>query len=226
MRILSILLSGILVFCITSKIHAQKDCKVNKLGIEVSYEGDCNKGLAHGEGIAKGEDTYKGTFRKGLPNGYGEYLWANGDIFKGEWKKGLKEGKGELKLIRSGKDSLLIGFWKKDKYVGQYEKAYEVITKTPEIVSVNFINKGEGSELILLITKGQTPISPSGLTVTGQYGAGTPVNRATAFRQIEFPWQGSIRFSYNDLGLKSPELVVKINTPGIWEIRIDLRFTR
>ena len=183
MKMCSYLVSVFLIISITLHLQAQNNCEVKKLGIEVSYDGDCKKGLAHGEGTAKGEDTFKGSFKKGLPEGYGEYLWANGDIFKGEWKKGLKEGKGELKLIRSGKDSLLIGFWKKDKYVGRYEKPYEVITKTPEIVSVNFINKGEGSELILLITKGQTPITPSGLTVTGQYGAGTPVNRATVIKK-------------------------------------------
>jgi hypothetical protein len=214
------------MFCCIFNTQAQSDCEVKKLGIEESYDGECKKGLAHGEGTATGVDVYKGTFKKGLPEGIGEYTWANGDVYIGEWKRGLKDGQGELKMIRNGVDSLVTGYWKKDEYMGEFKDNYEIITKTPEIVSVSFINKGEGNELILLITKGQNPIAVQGLTVTGQYGSGTPINRAVAFRQIEYPWQGSIRFSYNDKGMKSEELVAKINTPGIWEIRIDLRFTQ
>jgi hypothetical protein len=208
-------------------VQAQKDCEVKVLGIEKTYEGDCKKGLAHGEGKASGDDTYQGTFKKGLPNGYGEYVWTNGNIYKGEWKRGMKDGKGELKLIREGIDSVVVGYWSNDKYIGEYEYPYEVLSKTPDIVSVSFSQKGdEKNELILFITKGQTPTPVIGLSVTGLYGAGTPVNRTVVYRYIDYPWQGSIRFSYQDKGLKAEELIVKINAPGVWEIRIDLRFTR
>ncbi len=215
------------LLCGTFDLQAQNDCEVKVLGIEKTYEGDCKKGLAHGEGTATGDDTYKGTFKKGLPNGYGEYVWANGNIYKGEWRRGMKEGKGELKLIREGRDSLVVGYWSNDNYIGEFEYPYEVLSKTPEIVSVSFSKKGdEKDELILLITKGQSPISVIGLSVTGIYGAGTPANRAVVYRHIDYPWQGSIRFSYEDKGVKAQEMVVKINSPGVWEIRIDLRFTR
>ncbi len=208
-------------------VHAQKDCEVKILGIEKTYEGDCKKGLAHGEGKATGDDTYKGAFKKGLPNGYGEYVWANGNTYKGEWKRGRKEGKGELILIREGRDSVVVGFWSNDNYIGEYEYSHELLSKTPDIVSINFSNKGEEKdELQLIITSGQSPASVIGLSVTGQYGPGTRVNRAFVYRDIVYPWQGSIRFSYEDKGIKPQEIVLKINSPGIWEIRIDLRFTR
>ena len=207
-------------------LQAQSDCEVRKLGIEENYVGECKKGLANGEGTATGEDTYTGTFRKGLPDGYGEYLWSNGDLYKGDWLKGLKHGEGELKMIREGKDSLLVGFWDKDRYIGEYKSQYEIITKSPEMVSVSFTNKGEGSELIIMFTQMRNPIGVSDLNVTNLYGSGIQVNRSYTYRNIEYPWQGSIRFSYNDRGMKLQELVAKINTPGIWEIRIDLRLTQ
>ena len=31
-----------------SNLWGQDECAVKKLGIEMSYDGDCNKGLAHG----------------------------------------------------------------------------------------------------------------------------------------------------------------------------------
>lgn len=216
-----------LILCTAFELNAQKDCEVKKLGIEKTYTGDCKKGLAHGEGKASGDDTYQGTFKKGFPDGYGEYVWANGSIYKGEWNKGQKEGKGDLKIMIEGMDSVVTGYWSKDKYIGLYKYPYELLSKTPDIVTVYFSNKGvEKNELILMITKGQNPTNVIGLSVTGLYGSGIPVNRAVVYRDIDYPWQGSIRFSYDDRGIKSEELVVKINSPGIWEIRIDLRFTR
>ena len=188
-----------LMLCAPFSLQAQKDCEVKVLGIEKIYEGDCKKGLAHGEGKASGDDIYEGSFKKGLPSGYGEYIWANGNIYKGEWKRGMKQGKGELRLIREGRDSLVVGYWSNDEYIGRYEHAYEVLSKTPEIVSVKFSKKGdEKDELILLITKGLDPTSVIGLSVTGLYGAGIPANRTVVYRHIDYPWQGSIRFSYED----------------------------
>jgi len=205
---------------------AQSDCQVKKLGIEEKYEGECKKGLAHGEGTATGEDSYKGTFKKGYPDGYGEYLWSNGDLYKGHWVKGLKDGEGELKMIRDGKDSVLTGFWSDDEYIGKYKSPYEIVSKSPEMVSVSFSRKGDGNELLVMITTGRVPTDVTGLNVTNAYGNGVIVNRSYAFRDMVYPWQGSIRFAYNDRGEKQQELVAKINSPGIWEVRIDLRYTR
>ena len=67
-----------------------QECKVLKTEISASYHGDCKNGLAQGKGIAKGLDSYEGEFIKGLPDGTGTYIWANGDNYKGNWKKGSR----------------------------------------------------------------------------------------------------------------------------------------
>ncbi|XP_041830133.1 radial spoke head 10 homolog B isoform X2 [Melanotaenia boesemani] len=51
-----------------------------------SYEGETYEGQIHGEGIAcfEGGHTYKGTFSKGLINGFGVFTLANGLKYEGE----------------------------------------------------------------------------------------------------------------------------------------------
>jgi hypothetical protein len=100
------------------------------------YEGPCKKGLAEGFGKAVGEDSYEGVFRSGLPHGKGKYTWKNGDWYDGEWAKGLKQGTGTMHFNITGKDSTLTGFWKKDKYVGLYEKPYAIHKKTVHITDI------------------------------------------------------------------------------------------
>lgn len=39
-------------------------------------------------------DTYTGEYKKGRPDGWGEYTWDNKATYVGEWKNGLKHGKG------------------------------------------------------------------------------------------------------------------------------------
>ena len=50
---------------VTISTNAQEKCKVLKADIAGEYSGDCKKGLANGEGISKGENTYEGKFKKG-----------------------------------------------------------------------------------------------------------------------------------------------------------------
>ena len=101
-----------------SPLNAQDDCKVLMSEISGSYTGKCKKGLAHGEGLAVGTDTYEGRFLKGLPNGKGKYTWTDGRVYEGSWEAGKREGKGTMTYPTTGEDSILIGYWKKDEYVG------------------------------------------------------------------------------------------------------------
>jgi hypothetical protein len=48
------------------------------------------KGLAHGEGIAVGEDTYTGLFKKGYPHGKGTCYYAGGSCYTGGLEKGYE----------------------------------------------------------------------------------------------------------------------------------------
>jgi hypothetical protein len=93
----------------------QSECKVILANISGSYSGGCKNGLAHGKGIAQGVDRYEGRFINGMPDGDGTYTWANGTYYEGQWKNGRKEGMGKMGYL----DSLVVGYWRDDKYLGE-----------------------------------------------------------------------------------------------------------
>jgi hypothetical protein len=73
------------------------DCRVLGNGyLRGSYEGDCEEKneIAHGQGEAKGADTYVGSFVKGRPDGKGTYTWENGARLEGTFKGGKANGPG------------------------------------------------------------------------------------------------------------------------------------
>jgi hypothetical protein len=111
---------------------------VDKESVKGTYTGDCKKGKAHGKGKSVGTDTYEGEFKNGLPDGEGTYTWENKNVFEGKYVKGLREGKGTMTIKRQGaNDSLLVGFWKKDVYVGKNEKPWQVYSQSGSVRSVN-----------------------------------------------------------------------------------------
>jgi hypothetical protein len=75
--------------------------------------------------------TYVGDQKNGQPDGMGVLTDTSGSVFKGSFKKGKKEGYGELsyKTIYD-RDTTLVGYWKKDQYIGMYEYPYKVISKS------------------------------------------------------------------------------------------------
>ncbi len=68
-------------------------------------------------------DQYNGEFKKGLPEGTGIYIWETGEKYEGSWKKGMRDGEGSYTFKSEGKDTVLTGIWKEDKYVGKQEVA-------------------------------------------------------------------------------------------------------
>jgi hypothetical protein len=133
------LLLGIFLF-LAPIVSFSQDCKVLDPNLTGNYTGDCKNGKAEGKGKAVGIHTYEGEFKAGLPDGQGFYTDNLGNSFKGYFKKGKKEGQG-LATIKTEKgiDSVLTGFWKRDKYVGLYEAPYKIISKSYMVntVSVN-----------------------------------------------------------------------------------------
>lgn len=202
--------------------RAQSDCKVLLDKIAGHYEGDCRKGLANGNGTAKGEDTYVGEFKKGLPDGTGTYTYANGDIYEGEFNKGEKDGKGKMSILQDdGTYKVQTGFWDDDEYVGEYENPYEVQHKSPGILSVR-INKtentaGDGDALFIEISnKGRIQQSPD-FTLNETAGimmSRYPSGMDTKIIISQFPFG----FSLNYMG-ESTDIL--INQQGSWKIRID-----
>lgn len=114
----------VILLAFVTNAGAQETCEVSVAPLKGAYTGDCEKGKASGKGKAVGTDSYEGEFKKGYPEGTGKYTWKNGDSYTGTFKKGLKDGKGELKNTVDGKASVVTGFWKKDEYMGKYEKPY------------------------------------------------------------------------------------------------------
>ena len=117
-------------------------CEVDKESLKGTYTGDCKKNKAHGKGKAVGADTYEGEFKNGVPDGQGTYTWSNKNVFAGKYIKGLREGKGIMTIKFEGRqDSVIEGFWKKDAYIGKYEKPWIVHSKTGSVreVEVEFI---------------------------------------------------------------------------------------
>eukprot|EP01121_Diplochlamys_sp_Union-15-3_P018365 TRINITY_DN6661_c0_g1_i2.p1 TRINITY_DN6661_c0_g1~~TRINITY_DN6661_c0_g1_i2.p1 ORF type:complete len:114 (-),score=30.03 TRINITY_DN6661_c0_g1_i2:24-338(-) len=47
-------------------------------------------------------ETFKGELKEGLPNGQGEYHYANGDRYIGEYKDGKKHGYGVYTFALGG----------------------------------------------------------------------------------------------------------------------------
>lgn len=116
---------------------AAQNCEVKTEALQGSYEGDCKKSKADGKGHAHGIDTYDGEFKSGYPDGTGTYTWSNGDWYEGDWRKGMREGEGAMHYVTiKTADSLQKGFWKKDKYIGKYEKPYTVHSKSFRITTV------------------------------------------------------------------------------------------
>lgn len=77
------------------------------------------------------ETTYVGEQKNGIPDGKGVLTDTIGNVFKGSFKRGKKEGYGELTIKNAiGKDSTLVGYWKKDQYVGLYEFPYKIVSKS------------------------------------------------------------------------------------------------
>ena len=94
------------------------DCRVLGNGyLRGSYEGDCYEKdeLAHGQGEAKGADSYVGTFVKGRPDGKGVYTWENGERLEGTFKAGKADGPG---VYVSAKGTRYAGPFEHGKLVG------------------------------------------------------------------------------------------------------------
>src|SRR6266852_3028718 len=107
-----------------------QDCSVTLPALTGKYDGECKNGKAEGTGKVVGDDSYEGTFKAGLPDGKGKYTWKNGDSYDGQWTKGLKNCDGVMRYKLAEKDSIVTGFWKKDKYIGLYEKPYVIYRNT------------------------------------------------------------------------------------------------
>lgn len=232
MKTLNVVLAVFILFIQNAK---SQDCSVELASLNGNYEGDCRKGKANGRGTASGADTYTGEFRNGYPEGMGKYQWKNGDWYEGSWKKGMREGSGTMHYVaKKGKDSVQAGYWKKDKYLGLYEKPYEIHSRTPAVTDADFTRFGSGASdevtfTCQSITGGANTISgqvpkptiTSFDVVNGQYQSMTnydnlPKSSKTTFRGLVFPFRIQIHYGTDIID-------VEIFEPGNWTVELKLQ---
>ena len=207
-----------------NSVHPQTTCKVLKPSISGTYTGACKRDYAHGKGEAIGIDKYIGEFKKGFPDGIGTYYWQTGEIFQGQWKNGLRNGKGEFTFTYMGRDSLLTGIWKGDKYAGERLLASYVIEYKNSIGRVTCIKVGDRPYVQYKFSpRGGVLDNTSNLFLQGSSGSETASTSFVGFDQVTFPFKGKITFNApNSLNtaMLTCELRFLINEPGSWVVTL------
>jgi len=197
-------------------LHVQsQNCAVVPESLKGKYEGGCKNEKADGTGTATGLDSYTGEFKNGYPEGKGKYTWKNGDWFEGVWKKGSKEGHGAMHYADKDPGDSLAGFWKKDKYVGKYEKPYNVLYKTGNLGNISATKENDKDKELLFSIKsasggavnmqGQmdkvaiTNIEvENGTFLTRFDDNSNPKTSMTTLRNVTFPIKLKLTMSSND----------------------------
>jgi hypothetical protein len=234
MRNAALLLCFLLIHSWFSEACSQNNCKVLKPGIDSIYTGGCKQGLADGQGVASGLDQYTGEFKKGLPNGTGTYIWNTGEKYEGQWEKGLREGTGKYTITYNGRDSVVSGIWKSDKYIGEKNIPPYTIQHRIGITRVSCMRTGDQPfRVSYKFTRGGSTsehTSPlSDLLLQGSSGNENSTGNNFGFEYITFPFEGKIKFSapsaLSSQGSPSAvilnyELNFVINQPGAWMITI------
>ena len=186
------------------------------------YEGELKKGLAHGEGIAVGLDSYNGHFNKGLPDDKGIYTFHNGDVYKGEFSRGLFNGKGVLTYKKARGDSIVEGYWEAGKYAGKTQVVpYEISNKTGS-VNPSIICSGDGNKVEIVVFDPYNKYIIPQIMAMGQFTQQTYYGR-NLFAEAVFPLTFDIRYSCTNKmrsGIIDSTIRIKINKPGNWQITL------
>jgi hypothetical protein len=234
MKKTALLLCSVMISSWFSAAWSQNNCKVLKPGIDSTYSGDCKQGLADGRGEASGIDHYTGEFKKGLPNGAGTYTWNTGEKYEGEWKKGLREGAGTFTISYDGRDSVVTGIWKEDKYVGEKSVPPYVIQYKNGITRVSCVRTGDQPMRVSYkFTRGgstsEHTSALSNLLLQGSSGNESSTGNYFGFETVTFPFEGKVKFTAPSAlsAQGSPEAVTLnyelnfvINQPGAWLVTV------
>jgi hypothetical protein len=200
----------------------ESNCRVLYPEISGTYSGGCKKGLAHGKGIAQGIDRYEGHFSKGNPNGIGTYTKADGTYYEGQWKRGVKEGKGKMVY----KDSIVEGYWKDDKYIGEkLIPPYSI--KSSMSVARSSIKKTSGTMdevRIRFLQAGGDNGGISGLSIVPSSGDQFRMGAVYGIQNILYPVNVNIRYrTWNLMHTTQFNVMFEfvINEPGTWDVAIS-----
>ena len=225
-------LLSICLLILFSQVHPNSvaqfaNCQVLIESIARQYEGDCKKGMAHGQGIATGEDTYTGKFKKGLPHGEGTYQWKNGEVFTGTWKNGMRDGRG--KLIRQD-STVLDGYWLEDEYIGETKEPFQILSQSNFIRKITVKRAGsEPHKVEVRFEQNNRELSNVGILRTAE-GFNELIPGTT--RMVisvpvrEFPFLGYMQFSARSWitkkMIRDNSFDIAITQPGHWKIVVEL----
>lgn len=212
------------VMMATPALNGQSECKVLLPRISESYTGSCKQGLADGEGEAIGTDQYKGNFRKGLPDGQGTYIWQTGEVYTGAWKKGLRDGSGRYTFSYNGRDSVMTGEWKEDKYLGIKQPPAYVIEYRNGVGRISFARVGDRPYVKYKFSRNGGELNNlSNLLLKGTSGSERMSTDFTGYEQVTFPFSGKVSFNAPNsfmTGQITCELRMTINQSGSWIVTI------
>lgn len=215
-------------------VFGQFDCKVIPPELQGQYNGECKKGLADGEGAAKGTDTYQGAFKKGYPHGFGVYSYSNGSVYVGAFKKGVRDGYGMLNDMSSGAKIMYYGLWVAGKLVIQNDARglYRVsFFKGVTMIIPSVVRGNEYQNQIFLefTEKGQP--TKTATIVDYEISSGEFIdnldrtyNREIQFDNIsEFPVTLKLKYIYKQADWRNQdcEFEVTLFTPGVWTIKLE-----
>lgn len=228
MKRLSFISAIIALSLITNAVHGQQTCKVLLPRIAALYTGPCKRGLADGKGEASGIDRYTGEFKKGLPHGEGTYFWETGEVYKGEWKKGLREGMGEYFFNIMGRDSVISGMWKDDRYIGEKALPPYVIGYRSNVGRMTFMKMDKDKSYVKYKFSRSGGESASATTINdllmqGSSGTENQSYNFTGFENVTFPFEGKIKFLAPNMlatATLNCEVRLTINEPGGWIVTI------
>jgi hypothetical protein len=219
-----LLVSVLFILSLPLILSQEPVCTVLVKNLQGTYIGDCKKGLAHGKGTAKGIDSYTGYFKKGYPHGKGTYSWAAGDQFEGFWQMGSKEGEGVFRTQIGGKDTIISGIWKDDKYIGPVPLKPEIILNNGA-KSITFSRVGDGTTITFMFMQvGNNNSGLSDLITFGSSGTEFTNGPYMGYEKVSFPFTARITYQTQNAfktGYTTCALEFKISQPGRWDVRIN-----
>lgn len=206
-------------------LYSQDTCKVLKQEISEKYSGKCKNGLAHGNGLAEGNDKYEGNFKNGLPHGKGKYTWANGEVYEGFWKVGKRDGEGKFWYKKNGADSLKHGVWRGDVFIKKIiPNPYRIIKNiNVSRYAVQRLRNGE-RVLFSFIQSGKPNETISGLLYDSSSGTEYKLGAKEGFDHVAFPYTCKLTYKFrNPLSFVLTEVIfeIEIREPGTWEIILN-----
>jgi hypothetical protein len=144
-------------------------------------------------------------------------------VYTGKWKKGLRHGEGKFSFTFNNRDSLLVGIWKNDKYMGPIPEKPEVIHKD-NLDRYSFRRQGDGDRInIDIFRNGSRNSDIEQFRVIATSGIKTQDEHIVYYENVVFPFVCKINYkSWNKAhtGQYYVLFEFKITQKGIWKVTL------